>query len=91
MRAPLQVRITGALYAEWTIRTRVGSRMCADTPGHHGKHYGDVQRGDGPLAPTDRPKPQMEGLRNRPHVSELLASLGLLEDASLRRIRVAEG
>lgn len=37
---------TGSRYAESTIRTQVTSRMCGDSPDHHGTTYDDFERLD---------------------------------------------
>lgn len=34
----------GTCYKPSTIRTHVVSRMCADTPDHHARTYGDLER-----------------------------------------------
>jgi hypothetical protein len=41
-----ELRRAGTLYAESTIRTHVTSRMCADSPDHHGTTYDDLERLD---------------------------------------------
>jgi hypothetical protein len=41
-----ELRRTGSHYAESTIRTHVTSRMCADSPDHHGTTYDDFERLD---------------------------------------------
>lgn len=41
-----ELRRVGTRYAESTIRTHVTSRMCADSPDHHGTTYDDLERMD---------------------------------------------
>jgi hypothetical protein len=41
-----ELRRTGTQYTESTIRTHVTSRMCADSPDHHGTTYDDLERMD---------------------------------------------
>lgn len=41
-----ELRRVGTRYAEATIRTHVTSRMCADSPDHHGTTYDDLERLD---------------------------------------------
>jgi hypothetical protein len=41
-----EVRRSGSRYAESTIRTHVTSRMCGDSPDHHGTTYDDFERLD---------------------------------------------
>ena len=41
-----ELRRTGSRYAESTIRTHVTSRMCGDSPDHHGTTYDDFERLD---------------------------------------------
>lgn len=36
----------GTEYTDSTIRTHVTSRMCADSPDHHGTTYADLERVD---------------------------------------------
>jgi hypothetical protein len=46
MQIIAELRRTGTRYAESTIRTHVTSRMCADSPDHHGTTYDDFERLD---------------------------------------------
>jgi hypothetical protein len=46
MQVIAELRRTGTRYAESTIRTHVTSRMCADSPDHHGTTYDDLERLD---------------------------------------------
>jgi hypothetical protein len=39
-----EIRRNGSRYAESTIRTHVTSRMCADSPDHHGTTHDDFER-----------------------------------------------
>jgi hypothetical protein len=41
---PTKVRRAGTRYAESRIRTRVTSRIRADSPDHHGTTYDDLER-----------------------------------------------
>lgn len=51
--AELQTRGTGLAAA--TIRTHVGSRMCADAPDHHARVYDDLERVERGLYRLRRP------------------------------------
>jgi hypothetical protein len=46
MQVITELRRTGTRYTESTIRTHVTSRMCADSPDHHGTTYDDLERLD---------------------------------------------
>ena len=46
MQILTELRRTGTRYTESTIRTHVTSRMCADSPDHHGTTYDDLERMD---------------------------------------------
>jgi len=46
MQIIAELRRTGTRYAESTIRTHVTSRMCADSPDHHGTTCDDSERLD---------------------------------------------
>lgn len=41
-----EMRHSGSRYAESTVRTHVTSRMCANSPDHHGTTYDDLERLD---------------------------------------------
>lgn len=38
------LRARGSRYSDATVRTHVTSRMCADSPDHHGSVYDDLER-----------------------------------------------
>lgn len=46
MQVIAEVRRNGSRHAESTIRTHVTSRMCADSPDHHGTTFDDLERLD---------------------------------------------
>lgn len=41
-----ELRSQGSSLAESTIRTHITSRMCGDSPDHHGTTYDDLERVD---------------------------------------------
>lgn len=41
-----ELRSQGSDLAESTIRTHIASRMCGDSPDHHGSTYDDLERVD---------------------------------------------
>ena len=46
MEIVAEMRRSGSRYVESTVRTHVTSRMCADSPDHHGTTYDDLERLD---------------------------------------------
>jgi hypothetical protein len=42
----IELRSRGSDLAEGTIRTHITSRMCGDSPDHHGTTYDDLERVD---------------------------------------------
>ena len=41
-----ELRASGSDLAETTVRTHISSRMCGDSPDHHGTTYDDLERVD---------------------------------------------